>query len=171
MKSTVVPAQITTVEDKIMGNLTLQQMVLLATPVFVNFVLFAILPSSMHISAYKVVLMTIVACVCALLAVRIKGKILLVWLVTITRYNSRARFYVFNKNDLYMRDLPTSAQAVKQEEFLGEDLKDEPVVKIPSLSISDLAKLESILANPAAKLSFKLHKKRGLHVSITEVER
>lgn len=170
MKSTVVPAQITTVEDKIMGNLTLQQMVLLATPVFINFVLFALLPSSMHISAYKVVLMTIVACICTLLAVRIKGKILLVWLVTITRYNTRARYYVFNKNDLYMRDMPASAQPIKQE-VLAEALKDEPVVKIPSLSINDLAKLESILANPAAKLSFKLHKKRGLHVSITEVER
>ena len=171
MKSTVVPAQITTVEDKIMGNLTLQQMVLLATPVFVNFVLFALLPSSMHISAYKVVLMTIVACICALLAVRIKGKILLVWLVTITRYNTRARYYVFNKNDVYLRESTASTEPAKEEEVLSNDLAAEPVKNIPAMSISDLAKLESILANPAAKLSFKLHKKRGLHVSITEVER
>jgi hypothetical protein len=171
MKTTVVPAQITTVEDRIMGNLTLQQMVLLVTPVFVNFVLFALLPSSMHMNSYKVVTMSLVVAVCALLAVRVKGKILLIWLVTITRYNSRAHYYVFDKNDVYLRESMESAEVAQEEEVLSHDLEVEPIKKLPVMSIADVAKLEGIIANPAAKLSFKLNKKRGLHVSITEVER
>jgi hypothetical protein len=171
MKTTVVPAQITTVEDRIMGNLTLQQMVLLVTPVFVNFVLFALLPSSMHINSYKVVLMTLVVSICALLAVRVKGKILLIWLVTITRYNNRARYFIFDKNDTYLRESIESPQTNQEEEVLAHDLEPAPKRQLPVMSIADVAKLEGIIANPAAKLSFKLNKKRGLHVSITEVER
>jgi hypothetical protein len=170
MKSAIVPAQITTVEDKIAGNLTLQQMVLLAMPVFVNFVLYLILPRSMSLSAYKVVIMAIVFFFCGLMAIRIRGKILLVWATTIIRYNSRPRYYVFNKNDTYLR--PPTAPIEEEVTATESAAATEAESKLPlvDMSTAEVVKLEGILANPAAKLSFISRKKGGLHVSITEVE-
>ena len=88
MKITVVPAQVTTVEDRIVGNLGFSQMLLLIVPVFVGAGLFAVLPPAMGGASYKYVIMAIIAFFCALLAIRIRGKILAAWLVTILRYLS-----------------------------------------------------------------------------------
>jgi hypothetical protein len=171
MKSAIVPAQITTVEDKIAGNLTLQQMFLLAIPVFIDFVLYVVLPRSLKLSAYKVVLMTLVALVCFLLAIRIKGKILLIWAMTIIRYNARPRYYVFNKNDAYLRDstiaLPPEEPSTAEQTAASVEESELPLAAI---TMAEAVKLEGILANPAAKLSFSSRKKGGLHVCITEVK-
>ncbi|OYW83791.1 hypothetical protein B7Z17_05135, partial [Candidatus Saccharibacteria bacterium 32-49-10] len=105
MKITVVPAQVTTVEDRIVGNLGFSQMLLLIVPVFVGAGLFAVLPPAMGSASYKYVIMAIIAFFCALLAIRIRGKILAAWLVTILRYNLRAKYYLFNKNSSAMRDV------------------------------------------------------------------
>jgi len=40
-----------------------------------------------------------------LLALRIKGKVVANWLGVLFTYNQRARYYIFNKNDLYQREL------------------------------------------------------------------
>ncbi len=170
MKSSIVPAQITTVEDKIAGNLTLQQMILLAMPVFVNFALYATLPKSLKLSAYKVVLMVLVALTCGLLSIRIKGKILLIWITTIISYNLRPRYYVFNKNDAHLRVTHEHSLDVASEDEQAIVTETATMPEHPAISTADIVRLEGILANPAAKLSFNSYKKGGLHVRITEVE-
>lgn len=170
MKSAIVPAQITTVEDRIAGNLTWQQLFLLAMPVLVDFMIYVIVPQSLQMSVFKVMLMVVVAVFCGVSAIRIRGKILLVWAATIIRYNTRPRYYVFNKNDIYLRasivEVAIEPLAVEQE--------SEPVMEsllpVTEISMADAVKLEGILANPAANLSFKSRKKGGLHVSITEIK-
>lgn len=168
MKTTIVPAQITTVEDKIAGNLTLQQMILLTMPVFIDFALYAVLPHPLKLNAYKLGFMAVVSIVCGLLAIRVRGKILFSWAITVVHYNTRPRYYVFNKNDGYLRsgELPTMAKAKVHDTEEGE-LVVTP--HMPTLSPEEVMKLEEILAHPAANLSFKLQK-GGLHVSITEVK-
>ena len=168
MKTTVVPAQITTVEDKIAGSLSLSQLLLLAAPVFGGCALYIIFPPMLRFAPYKVVLMTMLVFAFGLLAIRVKGKILLLWLIVITRYNLRPRFYVVNKNDMHLRHNGT--------EFADEALEDEPEIKkspvasIPQLSTAELVRLERIMADPQANLTFKPAKKGGLSVVITEVE-
>lgn len=170
MKSAIVPAQITTVEDRIAGNLTLQQMILLAMPVFIDFALYALLPRNLKLTAYKLVLMVLVALTCGLLAIRVKGKILLIWAITIVRYNTRPRYYVFNKNDAHLRESTVLLPPEPSTDEVTAATEEESELALPEISTAEVVKLESILSNPAAHLSFKSAKKGGLHVCITEVE-
>jgi len=169
MKTTTVPAQITTVEDKIAGNLTLQQMVLLASPIFVDFALYALLPTMLKLNAYKLVLMFLVTIVASLLAIRVKSKILLVWAITILNYNTRPGYYVFNKNNIYLR-----AQAAvlidEAEQQIAPTVEQLTPQKVTRLSEEDVFRLEHILANPSTNLSFATSKKGGLYVSISEIK-
>ena len=57
MRTTVVPAQVTTVEDRIIGKLGFSQIVLLMIPVFLSAGIFTLLPSAMNGALYKYILM------------------------------------------------------------------------------------------------------------------
>jgi hypothetical protein len=169
MKTTTVPAQITTVEDKIAGNLTLQQMVLLASPVFIDFALYALLPAMLKLNAYKLVLMSLVTITASLLAIRVKSKILLVWAITIFSYNARPGYYVFNKNNIYLR-AQGAVHANEAEQQTAPTVEQLTPQKVTRLSEEDVFRLERILANPSANLSFATSKKGGLYVSISEIK-
>lgn len=166
MKTAIVPAQITTVEDRIAGNLTLQQMVLLIAPVLVDFAIYAVFPVPMKMQAYKMLLMIVFSSLCFMLAIRIKGKLLIHWLVTLAQYNVRPRFYVYNKNDDYLRYIESPVKAAQAE--TKPDTHEETA--FAEMEFADRLRLEELALNPAANLRFKLKRKGGLGVSITEVE-
>ena len=169
MKTTVVPAQVTTVEDRIVGNLSFSQMLFLIVPVFVSAAIFAVLPPLMGAAVYKYVIIGLVAISCGILAIRIKGQILAVWLVTVLRYNLRPKYYLFNKNVATLReDYPI--QVIKN------DQKDIPVksgkrIILPKLDIPATTKVLAALENPAANVRFETTKKGALYVRFTEVEK
>jgi hypothetical protein len=166
MKVTVVPAQVTTIEDRIAGSLGLSQILLLAAPVFSGSALYIILPPTMHNAPYKLVIFALLLLVCSLMAIRIKGKILLLWLVVILRYNLRPRYYVYNKNSLASREFEENLPAEADNQ---EDKAPVKRSRLPALGTADVVRLQAILENPAANLSFKANK-GGLHVLITEVK-
>ncbi|HVA11355.1 MAG TPA: PrgI family protein [Candidatus Dormibacteraeota bacterium] len=169
MKTATVPAQITTVEDKIAGNLTLQQASLLASPLFVDFALYAALPTTLKLNAYKLVLMIVATLTSSLLAVRVRGRILLAWAITMLKYNARPRYYVFDKNNTYFR----SAESVLVKEAKAQTvvgIKQAVQSDASQLSVEDVFKLEHILAHPSAKLSFATSKKGILYASVSEIE-
>lgn len=168
MKVTVVPAQVTTVEDRIIGNLGFSQMMLLIVPVFVGGALFAILPPAMGSSVYKYTIMGVLALVCCVLAIRIKGKILAFWLITILGYNLRPKFYLFNKNTTALREQYESKATESEED--NSTVKTKKTVSVPKLELREAVKVYATIDNPAAKLRFETTKKGGLHVRITEVE-
>jgi hypothetical protein len=168
VKITVVPAQVTTVEDKIMGSLGFSQMMLLVVPVFVSAALFATLPPAMGSSPYKYIIMAVIAFTCSILAIRIKGKIIAEWMVTILRYNLRPRYYLFNKNTAAFREqYDTVADAQTQTE---QTKKHANRKIIPELDFTDKAMVLAAIENPAAKFRFETTRKGGLHVRLTEVE-
>lgn len=169
MRTTIVPAQITTVEDRIAGRLGLSQLLLLILPVFGGSGIFVILPPFFNYAVYKLVLIVCVAVLCGLLAIRIKGKILLFWGITLLRYNLRPRYYVFNKNSTHTRDVVTQVDIAIET---TEEVKTTKVVhvQLPKLSTAELVAVETILANPAANLHVKTNKKGALSVSITEIQ-
>lgn len=168
MKQTVVPAQVTTVEDRIAGSLGLSQLLILVAPIFIGTALYFLLPPFARASVYKLVIISSLFFICALLAIRIRGKIVLFWLAILLRYNLRPRFYVFDKRTLDGREEYAAAkEAEKQPETTA---KPERTRKLLSLSTADIVKLEGLMENPAANLHFETNKQGGLYVRITEIK-
>lgn len=168
MKSTVVPAQVTTIEDRIMGSLGFSQLMLLIMPIFIGAGLYVILPPFMGGSLYKTIVMSIVALVCCTLAIRIKGKIVALWLIVVVRYNMRPKFYLFNKNTIAMREQYDTKTAEPGEQNNLAKLK--PSITLPKLGLRQAARVYATIDNPAAKLRFETTKKGGLYVRLTEIE-
>lgn len=169
MRLTIVPAQITTVEDRIAGNLGLSQLVLLIAPVFGGSALYVILPPFFEYAEYKVGIIVILALLCGVLAVRVKGKILLLWAVVRLKYNHRPMFYVYNKNSLYTRQIVPAPTMEEPTTVDGRiEAKQE---KIAGIAASDLLKVQQLVLNPNANVRFTTTKKGELRVHLTEVPR
>jgi len=168
MKVTVVPAQVTTVEDKIMGSLGLNQLLLLIAPVFVGGVCYIFLPPFSEFHPYKYILMGIAALLCSILAIRIKGKIVANWIVILLHYNLRPKTYVFNKNTaLYREDYASAAPHEETAKKAETDTKRH----VPKLDFHTMAKVHAVIDNPELRLRFESTKKGGLHVRLTEIEK
>jgi len=165
MRATAIPAQITTVEDRIVGSLNLGQLMLLCAPVFGGGLLYAIMPPIMTISVYKVVLLALLSLVCGILSLRIKERIVLFWMMILLRYWLRPRYYVFDKRSSYSREQYRHLPEVPAETVQH---RSERPVRASSLSLEARAKVEELLTNPAAKVAFET-RKGGLYVRITEV--
>jgi putative ribosome biogenesis GTPase RsgA len=159
MRTTIIPAQITTVEDKIAGNLNFTQLILLVIPLIINCLVYTLLPERMHLNQYKIVLMLTSFFIFAILAFRIKGKVLVNWLILIVQYNLRPKYYIFNKNDLSER---------KIEITLGEkevNAKTKVTITRESSAFSDLANLEKLLTKKTESIKFKPNK-GGIYVAV-----
>lgn len=169
MRTTIVPSQITTVEDRIAGRLGLSQLLLLISPIFGGSIIFVVLPPFFNYAVYKIVLIVCIAAFSALLAIRIKGKILLFWAITLFRYNTRPRYYLFNKNSVHTREI-----------LLPADIEDESAEETPAqavtstrkvnLTTAERVRIEDLLANPAANVHITTSKKGELRVHLTEVQ-
>ncbi len=171
MRTTVIPAQITTVEDKIAGSLSLTQVMLLMVPVIFTTIAYAILPQRMHFELYKLILVFVVLAISLILSLRIKGKVVLNWLVVLLRYNLRARYYVFNKNDIYLRAIVLPKKhKLKTKKLEKAILENEAKLKAKIPLLKDSTKIKNFLKNPNYSLSLKPNKKGGLYVAVNKIE-
>jgi hypothetical protein len=168
MKQTVVPAQVTTVEDRIVGNLGISQMVLLSLPVLAAGIVFTILPPALHASLYKLLFLVPFAVLCAALSIRIKGKIILFWIIVRVRYNLRPQYYVFNKNTTANRQLYDDVKVTNLPNDEPEKAKHHR--QRTTLTTTEMIRTFAAMDDPAAKLAFTIDKKGKLHVRITEVK-
>ena len=169
MKMTVVPAQVTTVEDRIIGNLGFSQILLLIVPVFAAAGIFLLLPPFMGGALYKYVIMGVIALLFGLLSIRIKGKILASWLVTVLRYNLRPKYYLFNKNVTTGRD-EYHGKAVAPEAKEATEKKPVKKTSLNQLDIPTTARILATIENPATNFRLETGKKGNLHVRFTEIE-
>ena len=96
----------------------------------------------------------------AILAIRVRGKVLVNWLILIVQYNLRPKYYIFNKNDLSGR---------KIEITLGKEVADAKTTRVTitreSSAFSDLANLEKLLTKKTASIRFKPNK-GGIYVAV-----
>ncbi len=170
MRTRVIPAQITTVEDKIAGSLNLPQILLLMLPVFWSTVVYAVLPPTMHLAWYKLPLVLCVALLSLTLALRVKGKLIAQWLVILLRYTLRPKYYVFNKNEVYLRDL--HLPVFEKKPFnLFKKAKATKKATVPDLTFenTELIRLEQVLATNQLSWRLKADKKGGFHVAFEQV--
>lgn len=166
MTSVAVPAQITTVEDKVFAGLTPLQLGLMTTPLCVGFLAYAAMPPSFRMVLYKLVGVILLEIIGLAASIRIKDQILVKWIVIKMRYNLRPRYYVYNKNDAYLREsakpTPTSAKEESEPVETTRASKSQ-------LDIAQVVKLESIMADPRAKMRFVMGKE-GTSVVIHEIK-
>lgn len=153
MKTAIVPAQITTVEDKVAGNLSVQQLILLVTPLFISGGVFALLPPSFGIVIYKIVIVSVVALICLAAAIRVRGTLLVYWIARLLRYTLRPRIYVYRRNDTALRTTIRVPKAVPNK------VVEEPAQRVPKQATSFAAQLHT-----DSNLTLAI-KKGGLHVS------
>lgn len=161
MRITIVPAQITTVEDRIVGNLTFVQILLLIFAMISGSAIYLTLPPHLSLSVFKSMLIIFAFAVFSLLAIRVKGKIIADWLVLLLSYRARPRVYVFTKNDPSHRDFTHNIK-VKKNELVISDKKKLTTTQI---SLTQKVKMERLIANPTMSLSFS--KKGNIDVSLT----
>ena len=167
MKATVVPAQVTTVEDRIMGRLGFSQLMLLFIPIFFGGALYILAPSLFGSDIYKYIIIGIMAVVCMTLAIRVKGKIVAQWLNIVLRYNLRPTYYLFDKNtSAHRQDYTTSTE----EANAATDPVRPTIRTVTPLAIHEISSLMHRLERPQSQLSFETTKKGGLYVRLTEVE-
>lgn len=166
MRTTSIPAQITTVEDKIAGNLNLAQIVLLLTPVFLSTVIYAVLPIRLHFTSYKVILMALTTVVFLFLSLRIKERVVLNWIIILASYWLRPHLYLFNKNDVYLRDLVLDLKpkvTAKRKRINHAKSKSE----VTNLS-EDIQKLGIKIGVNKPRLNFRFNRKGALVVQAYE---
>ena len=169
MRVSIVPAQITTVEDKIAGNISVQQAALLGIPILAGFAIAVVLPPSGEFVAYKMMVVAALFVICGLLALRIKGRIVAKWIMLFAVYMTRPRYFIYNKNTSYLRDV-AQVQTVdaKADAPLPHQKKHD--IKIGKIAPHEFARLESFALDTRARMKFEVGKKGKLNVRITETE-
>ncbi len=166
MRTKAIPAQITTVEDKIAGNLNLTQILLLMIPAFWTTIVFTVFSPTLKVALYKLPLVLVVLILALTLSFRIKGKLVLNWLVILLRFNTRPRYYLFDKNDNYLRTMPLEKK--QKHSVKKQSVKQEVDAKEPSFALGDLIKLEKLISSPKYSFSLKSQRKGGLYVALTQ---
>lgn len=169
MKTTVVPAQITTVEDRIAGNLTFMQIIMLVIPLITGTAVYVVIPPGSHFSPIKLVLIGLQFLVFGTLAIRIKGKILIDWLVILLRFKMRPRIYIFTKNDLSSRADEAVITIEEKKKAVVKEIKQKKELG-HTISLEDQSKIDRLLDNPSLNFRFGIAKKGGIDVSVVTSE-
>lgn len=169
MKTRVIPAQITTVEDKIAGSLSLTQILLLMTPIFWTAIVYALFLPLLQLAIYKVALISIVLTLCLILAIRIKEKLVLNWLVVLITYQLRPKYYLFNKNDAFLRVMDFPSFEKKHKTLFKKAVKkNTDKEKSKPFSLREAVRLDGLLSDPKYTFSLKTVKKGGFNVDIRQ---
>ena len=168
MRTQVIPAQITTVEDRIAGNFSLIQILILLAPVFIATIVFVILPPVMILTWFKVGLIITFGLFSITLAVRIKGKLVIHWIVILLKYNVRPKYYVFNKNDACYRE-PSLPIEVSNQPNTNEKSAVAEKTNMPSITIPNLIQFEELITNKDFDVRFRTCKKGGLDVAFEKI--
>lgn len=172
MRTTVIPAQITTVEDKIAGNFNLTQILILMVPIFWTTIVYTLFLPTMQLAWYKVPLILMVLFICLTLSLRIKGKVVLNWLVILLTYNLRPKYYVLNKNDAYLRRLDVPAFEKKPLPLLKKRIvKNEKKQETQNFSLREFIQFDHVTGNPKYTISYKSGKKGGINVAFGQVQK
>lgn len=169
MRVSIVPAQITTVEDKIAGNISVQQAMLLGIPLLFGFITAVVFPPSGQFVAYKMVIVATLFVICGSLAIRVKDRIVAQWLKLFIVYCARPEHYVYNKNSSYLRMSESTEELLVQEE-VGEAPVGRPVLSMNHISSKEFTRLEQLAMDSRSSVTFRVGKKGKLNVRITEVK-
>jgi hypothetical protein len=152
MRSAIVPAQITTVEDRVAGNLSISQVALIFAPTLLGMAIFIILPPNMELSPFKLIIVTLIFMVCVVSAVRVKEKIILLWASTLLRYSLRPRYFVYDKHHVAGRG---QLFTYREKGEVKAPVKPKPKRVPLTLPTPEIVRLNKIMEDPATNLYFE----------------
>lgn len=167
MKTTVVPAQITSVEDRVSAHLSFKQLILMIIPVFLSAAIFVFLPPFLMYRNYKLAICLVFVSICLTLAVRIKQRLIIEWIQVLKQYNLRPRFYVYSKRTMIGRSHIDISPVVSPEAVVEVEASESLP---PEHKQDDVVNFESIVDNPLANFHFSRSKKGGLRVHLKEIQ-
>jgi hypothetical protein len=168
MRTSIVPAQMTTIEDKIAGNISVQQAMLLGAPLLFGFIIALVFPPSGQFVVYKIAIVLGLFTICGSIAVRIKDRIVAQWLKLFVIYSARPLHYIYDKNSTYLRD--TEPIEVASEEVVESQRVKKPIITPSNISPKEFVRLEQFATDIRAGMKFEVGKKGELNVRITEVK-
>ena len=169
MRVSIVPAQITTVEDKIAGNVSVSQAMLLGIPILFGFIIALVFPPSGQFVAYKIAIVLVLFVIFGSLAIRIKDRIIAQWLKLFAVYYARPLHYVYDKNSTYLRSAE-AAEVFALEEIADIQPMKKPIITSHSISPKEFVRLEQFTTDARAGMKFEVGKKGELNVRVTEVK-
>ena len=105
MRSTVIPAQITSVEDKITSFLNLKQIIILVVNLILVMIIFLIIPPLVKFTFLKMIIAIILSLIITPLSFKYKGHILIEYLSLILGYKFRPKTFVLIRDDQPIEDL------------------------------------------------------------------
>lgn len=164
MRTTVVPAQITTVEDRIAGNLTFSQVVLLIVPLVTGLLTYVEVSPHSKLSVLKTVLVGVQFLAFGSLAIRVRGRIVAEWLAILLRFSARPRIYLATVQEAASDDYLGAATAARATEQIP--VKSER----PALRRLDLVQqmhANNLFTNPGRGVRFVPTKKGGIDVTLS----
>ena len=156
MRTTIIPAQITTVEDKIAGSLNMTQILILMFPVLWTALVYILFIPTMKLAPYKLGLIGIVILICLVLVIRIKDKIVAEWLGVVLRYQFRPKYWLYNKNDIANRiiDVPDIPDiAISKRKTIKQASNDQKA----EINISDLVRLEQLIDSGKVAVRYQMN--------------
>lgn len=98
------------------------------------------------------------------LAIRVKERIVLTWLILLVSYHLRPHIFVFDKNDDYLReDKPSKNNEVKNSSTNKQTLKKKE--KKNKLSVLNLIQLENLINARNTEMTIKFSQKRRFRLN------
>lgn len=157
MRTTIIPAQITTVEDKVAGSLNMTQVLILMTPILWTAIVYILLMPSMKLTSLKLVLIIISTTISGILALRIKDKIVAQWLGVLLKYRLRPKYWLYNKNDITNRivDIPDIPDIVLVPRKSSKKVINKQKTEI---NIADLIRFEQLIDSGKVAVSYLIKK-------------
>lgn len=158
MRNTIIPAQITTVEDKIAGSLSMVQILILMIPILWTTFVYVWFFPAMKLATYKLVLILLATVVCLVLVIRVKEKIVAQWLGILIKFRMRPKYYLFNKNNLTNRIIDVPEMLVKHK--VSKTFSKKPInSQTTEVELLDLVKLEHLINTGKVKLHYQFENK------------
>lgn len=152
-RNTVVPAQVMTVEDKIVGSLGMKQLILLGIGVIGSGCIFLMMAPTGKITVLKLLVIVVLNVVTTCGAIRYKGELLLQWAAVGLAYVLRPRYWVYDKNTPYLRNVErtTAAQTKVAPQEVSTDVEAMPM---PAVAIEAQVQLNEFMNDPEKRVRF-----------------
>lgn len=167
-RNTVVPAQVMTVEDKIIGGLGMKQLILLGIGLLGSGGIFLGMAPTNKLSVLKLLIIIALNVVATGGAIRFKGDLLLRWAAVAITYMLRPRHWVYDKNTLYLRPVEKTV-ATEEEKAVQAQMQKIVAAPVPAVDIPTQVEVEKFMSNPGRRVRF-INTKGGLKIVFTEAE-
>jgi hypothetical protein len=137
MRISIVPAEMTSVKDKIIGNLELKQILLLATPLIFAIFTYIAIPPFNKTNSPKIILFIIFSFISSILSINISGELVLEIIINGFKYLIRPKIHlstIKNLEDEILENLKNNE--ISMENSRPPEIKDRIKLDLPKGNVA-----------------------------------